>query len=111
MAACAVPTDSDALAVHRNLQNVRRFVARLSGEQIVLMMTFFEAFITRFMPYFADLATRQGSAEQEYTEVHGVVDATVGAGHVQPQHGEGGQTGEALLFSKASSKPRRARTP
>ena len=74
MAACAVPTDSDALAVHRNLHNVRRFVARLSGEQIVLMMTFFEAFITRFMPYFADLATRQGSAEQEYTEVHGVVD-------------------------------------
>jgi hypothetical protein len=59
MAARAVPTDSDALAVHRNLQNVRRFVARLSGAQIVLMMTFFEAFITRFMPYFADLATRR----------------------------------------------------
>src|SRR5207249_4437757 len=31
-------------------------------------------FITRFMPYLADLAARQGSAEREYTDVHGVVD-------------------------------------
>jgi hypothetical protein len=74
MAAGAVPTDSDALAVHRRLQDVRLFVARLSGVKIVLMMAFFEGFITRFMPYLAALATRQGSAEQEYTEVHGVVD-------------------------------------
>ena len=74
MAAQAVPTDADALAVHRNLLNVRRFVARLSGEQIVVMMAFFEGFITRFMPYFAELAKRQGSAEKEYTDVHGVVD-------------------------------------
>jgi len=38
------------------------------------MMAFFEGFITRFMPYLAELATRQGSAEQQYTEVHGVCD-------------------------------------
>src|SRR5947209_8152545 len=74
MAAQAVPTDADALAVHRPLQDVRRFVARLDGMNSVLMMAFFEGFITRFMPYLADLARRQGSTEQEYTDVHGVVD-------------------------------------
>src|SRR5881296_1904943 len=74
IAAHAVPTDADALAVYRNLENVRIFVGRLSGEKIVLMMAFFEGFITRFMPYLAGLATRQGSAEQKYTEVHGVCD-------------------------------------
>jgi hypothetical protein len=74
MAAQAVPTDADALAVHRRLEDVRRFVARLSAANLVLMMAFFERFITRFMPYLADLARRQGSAEQEYTDVHGVVD-------------------------------------
>ena len=76
IAAHAVPTDSDALAVYRNLENVRLFVGRLSGVRIVLMMTFFEGFITRFMPYLAELAKRQGSAEQEYTDVHGVCDVT-----------------------------------
>src|SRR5205814_418739 len=50
------------------------FVARLAGINGVLMMAFFEGFITRFMPYLADLARRQGSSEREYTEVHGVVD-------------------------------------
>jgi hypothetical protein len=74
IAAHAVPTDSDALAVHRPLQTVRWFVARLSGVKIVLMMAFFEGWITRFMPYLASLAQRQGSAEREYTDVHGVVD-------------------------------------
>src|SRR5436853_1131616 len=74
IAAHAVPTDADALAVHRNLQNVRLFVAQLSGVKILLMMAFFEGFITRFMPYLADLADRQGSAERQYTDVHGVVD-------------------------------------
>jgi len=42
--------------------------------KILLMMAFFEGFISRFMPYLAELARRQGSAEQEYTEVHGVCD-------------------------------------
>ena len=74
IAAHAVPTDSDALAVYRNLHNVRLFVGRLVGVKIVLMMAFFEGFITRFMPYLAELARRQGSAEYEYTDVHGVCD-------------------------------------
>jgi len=74
LAAHAAPTDSDALAVYRNLENVRLFVAQLSAVKIVLMMAFFEGFITRFMPYLADLAARQGSAERQYTDVHGVVD-------------------------------------
>jgi hypothetical protein len=39
-------------------------------------MAFFEGFIQRFMPYLADLAQRQGSAEMEYTDVHGVCDIT-----------------------------------
>jgi hypothetical protein len=74
LAAHAAPTDSDALAVCRNLEHVRLFVAELSAVRIVLMMAFFEGFITRFMPYLADLAARQGSAERQYTDVHGVVD-------------------------------------
>jgi len=74
IAAEAVPTDSDALAVYRNLESVRHFVGQLSGIKIVLMMAFLEGFITRFMPYFAELAKRQGSAEYEYTDVHGPCD-------------------------------------
>ena len=74
IAARAVPTDSDAFAVSRDLEQVRRFVGQLSAVKIVVMMAFFEGFITRLMPYLADLARRQGSAEREYTDVHGVVD-------------------------------------
>ena len=74
IAARAVPTDSDVLAVHAPLQNVRQFVAQLSGAKLVLMMAFFEGWITRFMSYLATLAQRQGSVEHEYTDVHGVVD-------------------------------------
>jgi hypothetical protein len=74
IAAAAVPTDSDALAVYRNLSDVRLFVGRLSAVPIVVMMTFFESFIQRFMPYLAELAQRQGSMEQEYTDVHGICD-------------------------------------
>src|SRR5579864_5799328 len=74
IAASAVPTDSDAMAVYLDLMNVRLFVGRLSGVKILLMMTFFEGFIQRFMAYLAELARRQGSMEQEYTDVHGVCD-------------------------------------
>jgi len=74
VAAHAAPSALDRLAVDRELQNVRSFVARLSGVKLVLMMAFFEGFIARFMSYLADLATRQGSTEQEYTEVHGICD-------------------------------------
>ena len=74
MAAHAVPKDSDALAVYRNLSNVRLFIGRLSPAPIVVMMAFFEGFIQRFMPYLAEIAQRQGSVEREYTDVHGVCD-------------------------------------
>src|SRR5215813_7231482 len=74
MCACAVPTDSDALAVYGNLRNVRLFVGRLQGVKILLMMAFFEGFIVRFMPYLAELAKKRGSAEREYTDVHGTCD-------------------------------------
>jgi len=74
IAAHAFPADSDALAVTRDLTTVRLFVGRLSGIPMVLMMAFFEGFIQRFMAFLAELAELQGSAEQEYTKVHGVCD-------------------------------------
>jgi hypothetical protein len=74
MAARALPTEADMLAVHEHLAHVRRFVARPAGPNILLMMAFFEGFITRFMPYLAELARRQESSEREYTDVHGIVD-------------------------------------
>jgi hypothetical protein len=79
IAAGAAPTDSDSLAVRRELRNVRLFVGRLSGARIVLMMGFFEGFIQKFMSFLAELAVEQGSFELEYTDVHGVCDV----GHTQ----------------------------
>jgi hypothetical protein len=76
IAAHATPTDTDAEAVHRNLMNVRLFIGRLSAVPILVTMAFFEGFIQRFMSYLAELAERQGSAEMEYTDVHGVCDVT-----------------------------------
>ncbi len=76
LAAHATPTDRDAQAVYRNLMNVRLFIGRLSPVPTVVTMAFFEGFIQRFMPYLAELAQRQGSAEMEYTDVHGVCDIT-----------------------------------
>lgn len=74
IAAHAFPTDSDALAVHDDLTDVRLFLGRLSAVQSLLTMAFFEGFIQRFMAYLAGLATAQGSADMEYTDVHGVCD-------------------------------------
>src|SRR5438876_675371 len=76
LAANAIPTDADAQAVYRNLMNVRLFIGKLSAVPIVVTMAFFEGFIQRFMPYLAELAQRQGSADMEYTDVHGVCDVT-----------------------------------
>ena len=76
LAAHAIPTDADAQAVYRNLASVRQFIGKLSPVPIVVTMAFFEGFIQRFMPYLAELARRQGSAEMEYTDVHGVCDIT-----------------------------------
>jgi Iron-containing redox enzyme len=74
IAASAFPTDSDALAVHEDLTNMRLFLGRLSGVQSLLTMAFFEGFIQKFMAYLAALAAAQGSVEMEYTDVHGVCD-------------------------------------
>jgi hypothetical protein len=79
IAARAVPTASDALAVWPELTSVRLFVGRLSGVPMLVMMAFFEGFIQRFMPYLAELARLQGSNEMEYTDVHSVCDL----GHTQ----------------------------
>ena len=76
IAANAIPTDTDAQGVYRSLMDVRMFIGRLSPVPIVVTMAFFEGFIQRFMAYLADLAQRQGSAEMEYTDVHGVCDIT-----------------------------------
>src|SRR2546430_5520158 len=95
IAAHAVPTDSDSLAVYRHLENVRQFVAQLSPVKTVLMMAFFEGWITRFMAYLADLARRQGSAEFEYTDVHGVVDVVHTAGPFPARAGRNGPLGPA----------------
>jgi hypothetical protein len=76
IAADAVPTEADAQAVYRNLTNVRLFIGQLSPVPTVVTMAFFEGFIQRFMAYLADLGQRQGSAEMEYTDVHGICDIT-----------------------------------
>ena len=92
IAAHAFPTDSDALAVHEDLTNVRLFLGRLSGVQTVLTMAFFEGFIQRFMAYLADLAAAQGSVEMEYTDVHGVCDIAHSEGLFRALAVEMGQT-------------------
>jgi hypothetical protein len=74
LAARAYPSDSDMLAVDRDLTNVRLFLGELRAVPTVLTMAFFEGFIQRFMPYLAELAAQQGSQEREYTDVHGVCD-------------------------------------
>ena len=76
IAAHAAPTAQDAEAVYGNLMSVRRFIGRLEAVPNVVAMAFFEGFIQRFMPYLADLASRQGSSDLEYTDVHGVCDIT-----------------------------------
>ena len=74
VAADSFPKDTDALAVNDELTNVRLFMGRMSGVQNLLTMAFFEEFIQRFMSYLADLAEARGSAERQYTNVHGVCD-------------------------------------
>ena len=76
LAANAAPTESDAMAVYRDLTNVRLFLGRLSPIPNLVTMAFFEGFIQRFAGYLADLARRQGSSDMQYTDVHGVCDIT-----------------------------------
>jgi DNA-binding Lrp family transcriptional regulator len=74
IAAQAIPTESDAQAVYRDLSEVRRFIGRLQAVPLVVTMAFFEGFIQKFMGFLAVLATDQGSEELEYTDVHGICD-------------------------------------
>jgi len=74
VAANALPTEEDVLAVAPKLLEVRLFVGRLATAPILAMMAFFESFIQRYMSYLEQLAKRQGSTEVEYTQVHGVCD-------------------------------------
>lgn len=83
IAAHAFPTHADALAVDRDLANMRVFLGRLSGVQSLLTMAYFEGFIQKFMGYLADLAVAQGSTDTEYTDVHGVCDIAHTAGLFQ----------------------------
>ncbi len=83
MAADALPSEADVLAIAPSLLNVRLFIGHLSAAPILAMMAFFESFIQRFMPYLEDLARRQGSAENEYTQVHGVCDVAHSEGLFQ----------------------------
>ncbi|MGD0649491.1 MAG: hypothetical protein ABR971_16010 [Acidobacteriaceae bacterium] len=80
VAAHAFPSEADALAVDGDLTKLRLFLGKLSGVQSILTMAFFEGFIQRFMAYLADLAKAQGSADMEYTDVHGVCDVEHTAG-------------------------------
>lgn len=80
LAAHAFPTDTDALSINDELNHVRLFVGRLSPVPILVMMSFFEGYIQRFMSFLADLAEGQGSLEREYTDVHGVCDIAHTAG-------------------------------
>jgi hypothetical protein len=83
MAAHALPTDADAIAVHDDLTNVRLFLGRMSSVQSLLTMAFFEGFIQRFMGYLSELAVAQGSTEMEYTDVHGICDVAHSEGLFQ----------------------------
>jgi hypothetical protein len=74
IAAHAFPTDTDALAVDKNLTNMRLFLGKLQGVPSLVSMAFFEGWIQRFMSFLAALAAAQGSTEMEYTDVHGVCD-------------------------------------
>lgn len=76
LAARAIPTEADVMAVHRPLTDVRLFIGRLAPVRVILMMAFFEGFIQRFMDFLERLAVAQGSVEREYTQVHGVCDIT-----------------------------------
>jgi hypothetical protein len=83
IAAGAMPTQEDALAINDELTRARLFFGRLSGVQTLVAMAFFEGFIQQFMAYLAELAAAQGSTEMEYTDVHGVCDIAHTEGLIQ----------------------------
>jgi hypothetical protein len=74
MAANAFPSSEDVLAVHETMTKMRLFLGKLQGVQSLAAMAFFEGLIQKYMPFLATLAAARGSAEMEYTDVHGVCD-------------------------------------
>ena len=76
IAANAVPTAEDAMAMNGTINDMRMFLGRLDGVRSLVSMAFFEGWIQKFMAYLASLADAQGSTEMEYTDVHGVCDIT-----------------------------------
>lgn len=83
IAADALPTKEDALAVNDELSRARLFFGKLSAVPTLAAMAFFEGFIQRFMAYLADLAVAQGSSDLEYTDVHGICDIAHTEGLIQ----------------------------
>jgi hypothetical protein len=83
IAADAVPTKEDTLAVNDELTRARLFFGKLSGVPTLVAMAFYEGFIQKFMAYLADLAVAQGSSELEYTDVHGICDIAHTEGLIQ----------------------------
>jgi hypothetical protein len=74
IAANAFPGEADAMAVNKEMNDMRVFLGKLSPVQSLASMAFFEGYIQKFMPYLAELATERGSSDMEYTDVHGVCD-------------------------------------
>jgi hypothetical protein len=74
IAANAFPGEADAMAVNKEMNDMRVFLGKLSPVQSLASMAFFECYIQKFMPYLAELATERGSSDMEYTDVHGVCD-------------------------------------
>jgi hypothetical protein len=83
IAAGALPTKEDALAVNDELSKARLFFGKLAGVPTLVAMAFFEGFIQKFMAYLADLAVAQGSTDLEYTDVHGICDIAHTEGLIQ----------------------------
>jgi Iron-containing redox enzyme len=74
IAANAFPGEADAMAVNKEMNDMRVFLGKLSPVQSLASMAFFEGYIQKFMPYLAELASERGSSDMEYTDVHGVCD-------------------------------------
>jgi len=66
IAANAFPGEADAMAVNKEMNDMRVFLGKLSPVQSLASMAFFEGYIQKFMPYLAELATERGSSDMEY---------------------------------------------
>lgn len=65
----AEPDSTDHRSVARAVETIDTLVSNLSGVQCIALMALLEADILVY-PYLASLATKVGSSDLEYTEVH-----------------------------------------